>query len=43
MSVETEPVKIEPPRPEPVPVLKGLVVLGAEDAEACSDGSCGPR
>jgi hypothetical protein len=43
MDADTKPVKIEPPAPEPAPVLKGLVVLGAEDAEACSDGSCGPR
>ena len=43
MDLETEPAKIKPAEPKPVPVLKGLVVLGAEDAEACSDGSCGPR
>jgi hypothetical protein len=25
---------------DPPVVLSGLVVLGAEDAEACSDGAC---
>jgi hypothetical protein len=24
----------------PIPRAQGLVVLGAEDAEACSDGTC---
>jgi hypothetical protein len=40
MMSETEEPEVAVVDEDPPVALSGLVVLGAEDAEACSDGTC---